>query len=286
MTTWPRSSRIAMGRSTFSHAVAEVRSGAWMRSGTPLPWRATSRDARPSDGQALAKIFPLDHLAAGAAVDRMAQGLHVGLFRPPLDEHGEAPLREAMRRRDHRLAPVVLARFHFSYHPRAVLGIDAAVALHPDLREPDAVDRARLLVAKLDGHPDAANVVVAVMRKRVLTGQEPLHRGQRDPADGARRRTLEEPQRHPALRLLGHTRSLSWSGEQRLAKRPGCRSMNSQTLAFSSSFARSGVPRGGFACARLAQARAGRCVPAQKIAAAGVPPAKTASTDHRCGLFA
>src|SRR3954463_7318098 len=96
--------------------------------------RAGARKVIPAEGDVRGA---LDHFAAGAAVDRVPQGLDVGLFRPPLDERGKAPLGEAMGGRNDRLAAVVLARFHFAYDAGAVLGIDVAVAPYPDFREPD-----------------------------------------------------------------------------------------------------------------------------------------------------
>src|SRR4051812_22393183 len=146
----------------------------------------------------------LDHLAAGADVDGVPESLDVSLFRSPLHERREAPLGETVGRRDHRLATVLFTRFHFTDDAGAVLGIDRPVALHPDLREPDAMDRARFAVAELDCHADAADVVISVVRKSVLPREEALHRWQRNPSDRTRRGTLEEPECHSATRLLGH----------------------------------------------------------------------------------
>src|SRR5438128_1807986 len=126
----------------------------------------------------------LDHLLARAPIHRAPQRLQVGLLRTPLGEVGQPPLGEAVRGVDH--GPVaVAAGASLAHHARPVLGIDAAIAAHADLGEPDPADRARLAVAQLDGHADAAHVPVAVVRERALAGEEALAvlgPGQRRPA--------------------------------------------------------------------------------------------------------
>src|SRR2546421_3921747 len=137
----------------------------------------------------------LDHLLARAPIHRAPQRLQVGLLRTPLGEVGQPPLGEAVRGVDH--GPVaVAAGASLAHHARPVLGIDAAIAAHADLGEPDPADRARLAVAQLDGHADAAHVPVAVVRERALAGEEALHRRQGDAADVSWSGPLEEPEGH------------------------------------------------------------------------------------------
>src|SRR6266849_2477708 len=166
---------------------------------------AAAYSVRPISGR-------LDHLLAGPAVDRAAQRLEVGLLGAPLGQVRESPLGEAVRGLHHRPVAVSMGA-GLAHHPRAMLRIDASISAHPDLREPHPAHGARLAVAHLQRHTDAANVAVAVVRQAALAGEETLHRRQRDAPEVAWSGPLEEPEGHPSSFNLRITNALHAFGQ-------------------------------------------------------------------------
>ena len=112
-------------------------------------------------------------------------------------------------RRLHDAAMPVLARAGLSHDACPMLGIHAAVASDPDLREPHPAHRGRLAVAQLERHADTANVPVAVVPERPLAGEEALHRRQRNAPDVPRRGALEKPEGHRSSAPLRTTAALA-----------------------------------------------------------------------------
>src|SRR6266478_2723949 len=175
----------------------------------PCGRRAGERALAAAAGGGFAATFEGDHFAVGdeacsqhllasLGIHRGPERDQVALLGPPLGEMREPPAGESMAGHHHRglaaqdVLPLAAGQLRRLV---AMVRIDLAFGAYPDLGEPHTRDLGRLPVVHVEGHADAADESIAVVRKRALPDQEALHRGIGDAADLSRSDALEEPER-------------------------------------------------------------------------------------------